>query len=85
MHLTVVEPAKVSNLAGKCRKFATEAIERAAEQGRLVCLQGHESENGFELVFAVSVHRDQAETINQTGTLYREPAEYLEFLKRNTQ
>jgi hypothetical protein len=85
MKLIAIAPDSADQLSGRCRKFALEALERAKEQGRFVTLQGQQGESDFELVFAVSVHPDQAKIINQGACLYHEPAAYLDELKRKSQ
>lgn len=83
MQLIKMAPADVTALAGSCRKFAIEAVERAQEDDRLICLQARQESSGLKLILALSVLPRYAEHINSDGTVYWQPSDYLKYLRGN--
>ena len=83
MQLIKMAPADVTALADSCREFAIEAVERAREDDRLICMQARQEPSGLKLILALSVLPRYAEHINSDGTVYWQPSDYLEYLRGN--
>lgn len=83
MQLIKMAPADVTALAGSCREFAVEALERAAQEGKVISLQARRESSGLKLIFALSVLPEYVEQSKSDGAMYWQPSDYLEYLRGN--